>query len=107
MQSEKLPALPAPHGVVFDGTPGVLRFQREPLTTEQSLFCSSDVVFSRKQMRDYALAARKAALSEVEMECHKRFEEMSRKDMHPYLDGARGEAMVIGLWVKELMEQDK
>lgn len=106
MQSDKLPMMPEPYGVIVDGTPGILTFQRAPLTQDQALYCSSDVVYSRADMRAYALAARKEALEQVRAELERRYAEHEQSLGGSYEDGQKTALDVFQGWVEQLMEQD-
>lgn len=91
MQSDKLPKMP------------VSVFSRRDVVRDG---VEVNPMFTYRQVQEYALAARAKALEEVRAECNKRVDEMSRMERHRYLDGARGEAIAIELWLKDLMEQD-
>ena len=98
MQSDKLPKMPAALEVlVYDD-------QRDFWL--RSPGGHGDGVFSAEQMRDYALATRKAALEEVRAELERLYAELGDPLGGSYEAGQQTALDCFEGWVERLMEQD-
>lgn len=91
MQSDKLPKMPEP-------------VYRRCVTVREGVDLYP--LFTFDQMRDYALAVRKAALQEVRAELKRSYDEADQTYKGSYGDGQATAFDVMEGWVERLMEQD-
>lgn len=95
MQSDKLPTMPdAEHFAVLSRI------------YSDSTRATASEVYTAQQMQDYALAARKMALSEVRRQLIHDYSRMADPGHQDYSPVAAEALDVFEGWVEQLMEQD-